>query len=220
MVNSQGSVFEARRACDSYMVDLDGRYCTCRLWDLSGIPCVHAIAAINYIRETPEGYINDYFSKEKFLACYETNILPVNGSNLWLETGYTKPLPPLARKMPGRPATKRRRHASEKESKFSSYKTKNACEKDGKFPSTRVRMARTVKCTNCLEYGHNKKGCKNETKPRAAPEPRKIGRPRKVPIGSTIGPKRTRRNKPVDPNEASGSNTQKKSIQYSNSGFC
>ncbi|XP_023736276.2 uncharacterized protein LOC111884187 [Lactuca sativa] len=167
VVHSQGHVFEARRGCDSYMVDLDSRTCSCRLWDLSGIPCVHANAAINYINQTPDVYIDGYFSKENFKKSYSSNIKPVNGSNLWSQTGFIKPLPPLARRMPGRPTTKRKRHASEQE---------------GRFSSTRVFVPRTVRCGKCLEYGHNQKSCKNEKKPVVPLLPKKRGRPRKHPL--------------------------------------
>nr|KAJ0216004.1 hypothetical protein LSAT_V11C300129720 [Lactuca sativa] len=69
LIHSQQHVFEARRGCDSYMVDLDGRHCTCRLWDLAGIPCVHAIATINYIQQTPDEYIVMGFSHKNFPMC-------------------------------------------------------------------------------------------------------------------------------------------------------
>lgn len=52
--HSQGHVFETRRGCDNYMVDLEGRSCSCKLWDLSGISCVHEIVAINYIKQTTD----------------------------------------------------------------------------------------------------------------------------------------------------------------------
>ncbi|CAH1416035.1 unnamed protein product [Lactuca virosa] len=98
---------------------------------------------------------------------YSSNIKPVNGSNLWSKTGFIKPLPALARRMPGRPTTKRKRHASEQE---------------GRFSSTRVFVPRTVRCEKCLEYGHNKKSCKNEKKPVVPLPPKKRGRPRKDPL--------------------------------------
>nr|KAJ0202666.1 hypothetical protein LSAT_V11C500267730 [Lactuca sativa] len=79
-----------------------------RLWDLFGIPYVHVIAAINYIHQTPNGYISDYFSLNKFKECYSTSISPVNRSNMWPLIGYNKPLPHVGRKMPGRPRTKRK----------------------------------------------------------------------------------------------------------------
>ncbi|XP_052625692.1 uncharacterized protein LOC128132781 [Lactuca sativa] len=159
IIHSQQHVFEARRGCDSYMVDLDGRHCTCRLWDLAGIPCVHAIATINYIHQTPDEYIDVMFSKEQFLKCYSANISPVNGSNLWPQTEYIKPLPPVSRRMPGRPKVNRRRHVSEN---------------DG-----RVHTPRIVRCGKCFEYGHNQKGCKNATREPIPMPPKKKGRPRK-----------------------------------------
>nr|KAJ0190558.1 hypothetical protein LSAT_V11C800388750 [Lactuca sativa] len=82
VIHSQGHVFEARRGCDSYMVDLDVMTCSCRLWDSSGVPHVHAKAAVNFIHQTPDGYIKAYFSKDKFKQCYSTNIKPVNGNSL------------------------------------------------------------------------------------------------------------------------------------------
>jgi len=143
VVNSQGSTFETRGGCDSYKIDLEGRYCSCRLWELSGIPCVLACAAINYINATPEEYISDYFSKDKFLECYMSNILP--RSNTWEETNFIKPLPPLSRRMPGRPAIKRRRRPSETESKFPTSRG-HPTETESKFPTSRVQTSRTVRC--------------------------------------------------------------------------
>ncbi|XP_023740456.1 uncharacterized protein LOC111888537 [Lactuca sativa] len=88
VIHSQGSVFEARFNYESFKVDLEARTCTCRLWDLFGIPCVHANAAINYIHKTADGYINECFSKDRFIECYKSNIMPVNGSNLWEQTPF------------------------------------------------------------------------------------------------------------------------------------
>nr|KAJ0219368.1 hypothetical protein LSAT_V11C300106680 [Lactuca sativa] len=149
-------IYVARRGCDNYMMDLDSGACSCRLWDLSGIPCVHANATINYINQTPDVYIDGYFSKEIFKKSYSSNIKPVNS-----QTGFIKPLPPLARRMSGRPTTKRKRHASEQE---------------GRFLSTRVSVRRTVRCGKCLEYVVRMK------KPVVPLPPKKRGRPRKDPL--------------------------------------
>ncbi|CAH1414941.1 unnamed protein product [Lactuca virosa] len=46
-VNPSGPfIFEARNGLEGYMVDLQSKVCSCRLWDISGIPCVHAQCAI------------------------------------------------------------------------------------------------------------------------------------------------------------------------------
>ncbi|KAL4576945.1 hypothetical protein LXL04_013046 [Taraxacum kok-saghyz] len=72
--------------------------------------------------------------------------------------------PPIARRMPGRPSIKRRRHVSEVG--------------DRHF---QVGRARTTKCTNNQEKGHNKVSCKKpfvslESKPK-----KNMGRPRMDP---------------------------------------
>ncbi|CAI9298269.1 unnamed protein product [Lactuca saligna] len=169
-VNPSGpSIFEARNGLEGYVVNLQSRVCSCRLWDISGIPCVHAQCAILFTGQDPVHFISEWFHVDRFKAIYANNILPVNGRNLWPRTSYIKPLPPLARRMPGRPTLKRKRHATESQDKYSQNKMKVT----GK--------GRTVQCKNCLQRGHNKASCKN---PKVTPEPKpkqKMGRPRLDP---------------------------------------
>nr|KAJ0195924.1 hypothetical protein LSAT_V11C700353890 [Lactuca sativa] len=77
---------------------------------VSGIPCVHAQAAIMYTQQDPMSYISSWFSKEKYMLTYGCNILPINGSNMWVKSPYPKPLPPIERRIPGRLVIKRKRH--------------------------------------------------------------------------------------------------------------
>ncbi|CAH1418409.1 unnamed protein product [Lactuca virosa] len=130
-------------------------------WDkmVTGYGCVHAIATINYIHQMSDEYIDDMFSKEQFLKCYSANISPVNGSNLWPQTEFINPLPPMSRRMPDRPKVNRRRHVSEND--------------------RRVHTPRTVRYGNCFEYVHNHKGCGNSTRELVPMPPNKRGRPRK-----------------------------------------
>ncbi|CAI9280098.1 unnamed protein product [Lactuca saligna] len=133
--------------------------------ELSGIPCVHAQATIIYTQQDPTRFISTWFGKDKFLTTYEYNILPVNGSNMWEPTPYTKPLPPIERRMPGRPCMKRKRHVSKHQDRFSQVSSKG----------------RAIQCQNCMQMGHNKVSCKN---PSVQPTPKpkkKIGRTRLNP---------------------------------------
>ncbi|XP_024164163.1 uncharacterized protein LOC112171170 [Rosa chinensis] len=41
-----------------YVVDLTRRTCACRRWDLTGIPCKHAISAIHFMRQNPEDFVD------------------------------------------------------------------------------------------------------------------------------------------------------------------
>ncbi|KAL4583184.1 hypothetical protein LXL04_007750 [Taraxacum kok-saghyz] len=86
-------------------------------------------------------------------------------SNMWPRTEFIKPLPPLVRRMPGRPKVKRRKHATEAE--------------DAKYLTQRVKQSRTVRCGNCPNLRRNRNSCKNNTTPRAQEPKRKNGRPRK-----------------------------------------
>ncbi|KAL4583549.1 hypothetical protein LXL04_008127 [Taraxacum kok-saghyz] len=171
--SSGGGVFETRSAHACYRVDLGGWYCTCRLWELSGVPCVHAIAAMYFDQQNPEDFINPVFSIEKFKSSYDTFLQPMNGINLWHTTPYEKPLPPISRRMPGRPTVNRKRHASENDNR-----------RPGK---------RTVRCKNCQQFGHNKKSCKNPSKEPDPKPKKKIGTPTVEKIARTS--KRPRKTK-------------------------
>ena len=156
------TTFEVKNGMQSYGVNLDTRICTCRMWEVSGIPCVHAQSAIIYTQQDPARFISSWFDKDKFLATYASNILPVNSSTMWPKSPFIKPQPPVDRRMPGRPSIKRKRHASEHQDKHSLGK-------------------RTVSCQNCQQAGHNRRNCKNPTVA-APPKPvKKFGRPRLNP---------------------------------------
>ncbi|GJZ84690.1 cellulose synthase [Tanacetum coccineum] len=79
VVPSGETRFEVRNGYEAFKVDERLRTCTCRAWQLTGIPCQHGL----------------------------------NGMDQWPATCYQKPLPPIIRRMPGRPAHKRKRDAFE-----------------------------------------------------------------------------------------------------------
>ena len=49
-------VYEVDNERESHVVDLVGRTCSYRVWDLTGIPYKHGVAAIFVNREKPEDY--------------------------------------------------------------------------------------------------------------------------------------------------------------------
>ncbi|XP_021995939.1 uncharacterized protein LOC110893128 [Helianthus annuus] len=56
LIPSGGNVFEVRDAHDAYTVDLDNMACSCRLWQITGLPCLHTMSSIYYINKDPEEY--------------------------------------------------------------------------------------------------------------------------------------------------------------------
>jgi hypothetical protein len=50
-----------------YVVNLEARTCGCRRWDVSGIPCNHAIFFVYKSRQQPKYFVHDFFKKSMHL---------------------------------------------------------------------------------------------------------------------------------------------------------
>ena len=62
-------------------------YYSCRMWDITGIPCSHAIACIFFNKQDTEQCVNKCFQVSTYKACYELIIVPINGQNMWRPNG-------------------------------------------------------------------------------------------------------------------------------------
>nr|GMD34343.1 uncharacterized protein LOC109168478 [Ipomoea batatas] len=71
--------YEIKKGRQQFKVKLAGRSCSCRAWDLSGIPCPHAICVIFAIGREPHEYIDSCYSKESYLRTYAHALQPMNG---------------------------------------------------------------------------------------------------------------------------------------------
>ncbi|KAK6915740.1 MULE transposase domain [Dillenia turbinata] len=107
---SAGSTFEVRG--DSVeIVDIDNWACTCKGWQLSGLPCCHAIAVFSCIGRNPYDYCSRYFTTEVYRLTYTESINPISDVGRPLGKGSSQTTvmvtPPQTRRPPGRPTTKR-----------------------------------------------------------------------------------------------------------------
>jgi hypothetical protein len=67
-----------------FVVNLKERTCSCRAWDVSGIPCKHAIAYITSIPgEKIEDHVDNYYSVQSFRAAYEGTIPSIPDKSMW-----------------------------------------------------------------------------------------------------------------------------------------
>nr|XP_033515075.1 uncharacterized protein LOC117279634 [Nicotiana tomentosiformis] len=71
---------------EQFSVDLIERTCSCKEWDLTGIPYSHAISCIFHIRENPENFIHDCYKKTTQMRIYEPVIAPMDGPDMWEPT--------------------------------------------------------------------------------------------------------------------------------------
>ena len=69
--------YEMDNYYERHVVDLTKKECTCRIWDLTGIPCKHGVAAIYKNLEHPEDYIHDFYLNETYLDVYSEIIHPM-----------------------------------------------------------------------------------------------------------------------------------------------
>ncbi|XP_039118366.1 uncharacterized protein LOC120254310 [Dioscorea cayenensis subsp. rotundata] len=129
---------------EAYVVTLAEHVRSCRKWSKSGIPCQHAIASIAFSGLEPLDFISEYFRKEYYLKAYHNVVNPVKGREFWPLSEERTLLPPMVRRMPGRPAKKRKREPLEDKNK-------------GRLKIS--RRGRVFKCSLCLAEGHNKLTC-------------------------------------------------------------
>ncbi|GJT44658.1 multidrug resistance-associated protein 5 [Tanacetum coccineum] len=177
---------EIRKGDHSYGVNLQHKVCQCRMWELSGVPCVHAVAAYLHVGNDLDLGVSHWYSQESWFNAYQFSIKPVFGSNMWKRTSDVPPLPPLVRTMPGRPQKARIKAPGETCSSHTS------------------RVGRTMTCTNCWQKGHNKASCKADPIPKPTVEKKQPGRKKNVVVGHCASRGRGRgRGRSV--NEASGS---------------
>ncbi|CAI9267999.1 unnamed protein product [Lactuca saligna] len=113
-----------------------------RLWQLNGYGCAHSVASISFLNRDVEAYVDNMFSTTTFTKAYNYRIAPMNSSDMWPETNYTPPLPPINRRMPGRPTTKRKKSTTEN---TGTHRVSKAGKK--------------IRCSICKEIGHNKATC-------------------------------------------------------------
>ncbi|XP_021984789.2 uncharacterized protein LOC110880602 [Helianthus annuus] len=176
-----------------YVVDVVDRVCTCREWEVSGIPCRHAVA-VNWDMAMngqevgpPESWVNECYYLETWKRVYSHTIGPINGRELWPKSQVpTNLTPPLHHTPIGRPKKKRRKDAVELQDEVerasqARNKRNRAAEADneqavvgGKF----TRKWKSVKCQKCGEKGHNQRTC-GRTKTVVGPKKGKKGKKKK-----------------------------------------
>lgn len=137
-----GDEYEVLENGVSHHLHLNAHTCTCMEWQISGIPCRHAATALTHKRANLEDYCDMYFHKDYYLKAHGGIIHPVPDQTRWINVGGDTVEPPPLKRLPGRPRKSRRRDVDEPEA-----------------GTSQSRRSQTVKCSICLEFGHNKRSC-------------------------------------------------------------
>lgn len=127
------------------IVDIRSRECSCRRWQLYGLPCAHAAAALVSCGHNAHMFAEPCFTVQSYRMTYSQMINPIPDKSQWREEGEGAEgggaradiiiRPPKTRRPPGRPKKKVLRVENFK------------------------RPKRVVQCGRCHMLGHSQKKC-------------------------------------------------------------
>ncbi|CAN6864664.1 unnamed protein product [Brassica oleracea] len=121
------------------IVDIRTRVCSCRRWELYGLPCAHAAAALISCGQNVHMFAEPCFTVSSYQQTYSGVIKEVADRRMWKEEegggGLMRIRPPKTRRPPGRPKKKVVRVENLK------------------------RPKRIVQCGRCHLLGHSQKKC-------------------------------------------------------------
>ncbi|XP_034574049.1 uncharacterized protein [Setaria viridis] len=129
---SSETVFEVRGNA-IFVVNLANWECTCRRWQLSGLPCVHAVAVFNRIGRSYYDYCSKFFRLESYHLTYSGTIFPIPDMDTVDFSAGANLIPPPKPRSSDKPRRKR----------FNPNKV-----------PTVIRL-----CSRCKQAGHNKATC-------------------------------------------------------------
>ena len=129
---SSNSLFYIRcgRAGD-FTLDILNKTCSCLQFQQMQYPCVHAAATISFCRQNIHDYVSHAYKTDNLKQLYSLPIYPI----LIDELIPQNVLPPVVRRLPGRPKKLRIRNRNEDSNSH-------------------------VTCSLCQQLGHNKRTCK------------------------------------------------------------
>ncbi|XP_058182429.1 uncharacterized protein LOC131300547 [Rhododendron vialii] len=137
-----GDVYEVIDDGHTFQLNMSTRTCTCREWQVAGIPSRHAVSALTHKKVNIEDGCDPSYKLEAYMQCYGSMIHPIRNQMYWEPDQFHKLDPPPLRRMPGRPRKNRMREADE-----------------APAGASHMKRSQTLRCTNCKEFGHNRRTC-------------------------------------------------------------
>ena len=106
-------IYEVDNEYKRHVVNLTRKCCSCKVWDLTRIPCKHGVVAIYNNLEMLEDYVHACYRKGAYVAAYKEMITPLPGQDEWIETNQLAPVAPIMFKPPSRPPMKKKKDTDE-----------------------------------------------------------------------------------------------------------
>ena len=119
------------------IVDLRERTCSCRVWQLTGLPCGHVVMVLTFLKQETSAHMAlDAYKVDTYVRTYEECVYPIPEPRNWVmsEDMMIVRAPIMEKSQVGRP------------------KNTNRIPSQGEEPIIRV-------CGRCGERGHNSRTC-------------------------------------------------------------
>nr|KAJ0201475.1 hypothetical protein LSAT_V11C600299260 [Lactuca sativa] len=150
---------------DQHVIEIEQMTCSYRKWELTCLPCNHAIATINEMADNDERvgelytYVHKVYWLETWKTMYSFIVEPIKGMSMWPKSDFPTTFTPLLHHtQPGRPKKKRTDEKSVRQSQKRNLQ-QGQCESE-KLTRKFVSVAYS-KCTN---KGRIVKTCKGQGK--------------------------------------------------------
>lgn len=140
-------VFQVQIKDYQHILDINARTCDCRRWQLTGVPCCHAISCLRSERIQPESVLANCYSVETYKNTYEFNIWPCKDKSEWEKVNGPEVKPPVYEMKVGRPPNSRRKQPQEVQGKNEPRLSRHG-------------VVIHCNCKYCLDANHNSAGCK------------------------------------------------------------
>ncbi|XP_065861014.1 uncharacterized protein [Euphorbia lathyris] len=146
VLKANDAEFEVISDEGTHMVNICTRKCSCHGWQLRGLPCVHAVAALVSCRQNVFRFAESCFTVAHYRKAYSETIHPIPDKTLWGSTCEGSQIsdynddeiinPPKSLVLPPGKPRKKRKHAEH-----------SGC------------LKRTVRCSRCHQTGHFRTTC-------------------------------------------------------------
>ncbi|KAK9269639.1 hypothetical protein L1049_001416 [Liquidambar formosana] len=102
-------IYEIEYKGQTTFVNLGARTCMCRKWEVTGIPCSHAVAVILRASMNPKDFVDECYHKVTNSMAYAPMIYLIGDPTNWAASGCKPVGPPPYKKAPGRPKKARKK---------------------------------------------------------------------------------------------------------------
>ncbi|KAG5615312.1 hypothetical protein H5410_015136 [Solanum commersonii] len=101
-----------------HIIDIRKKTCTCRTWQLRGIPCQHVVLAYQHSGQDPEDHVVHWYRKDTFMKAYNYFIQPIPKMKMWPHTSDIVIEPPEPMQMSDKPPKCRKNSKDEPRKKY------------------------------------------------------------------------------------------------------